>query len=56
MLKIRERIAERAALIARLNGIGERHRALALARNRTNEEDRRRLSYAKDSPAYVRRG
>ena len=52
-LKIRERLADRAALIARLNGIGERHRALVLSRNTTNEEDRRRLSYAKDSPAYV---
>lgn len=52
-LKKRESIIDRAALIARLNAIGEGRRALILQRNAINEHDKQHRTYVKDSPAYA---
>ena len=52
-LQKRERILNRAALIARLNDIGEARRAQILQRNAINEHDKLQHTYARDSPAYA---
>ena len=52
-LKDREKLVDRAALVARLNSLGETRRALTLARNAINEHDKQHITYARDSPAYA---
>ena len=52
-LRDREKLVDRAALVARLHSLGETRRAIALARNAINEHDKQTHSYARDSPAYA---